>query len=78
MGKIALITGITGQDGAYLAELIASSCGFEGKILFDSAMPDGAPQKLLDIRRIQSLGWKAQIPLAQGIRTTRDWMISGL
>jgi len=63
---------------AELAELIASICGFEGKILFDSAMPDGAAQKLLDIRRIQSLGWKAQIPLEQGVRATREWMVSGL
>lgn len=58
-----------------LTELIASICGFEGRLEFDHSMPDGAPRKLLDVSRLEALGWKAQIPLEQGIRATRDWMI---
>jgi nucleoside-diphosphate-sugar epimerase len=58
-----------------LAELIASICGFEGRLEFDRSMPDGAPRKLLDVSRLEALGWKAQIPLEQGIRATRDWMV---
>jgi nucleoside-diphosphate-sugar epimerase len=60
---------------AELAELIASICGFEGRIEFDPAMPDGTPRKLLDVSRLEALGWKAQVPLEQGICATRDWMV---
>jgi len=60
---------------AELAGLIASICGFEGSIEFDPAMPDGTPRKLLDVRRIEALGWKARISLEQGISATRDWMV---
>ena len=60
---------------AELADLIAAICGFEGNIEFDPAMPDGTPRKLLDVSRIEALGWKARISLEQGIRATRDWMV---
>jgi len=60
---------------AELAELIAAICGFEGRVEFDRSMPDGTPQKLLDVSRLAALGWKAQVPLEQGIRATRDWMV---
>jgi len=60
---------------AELADLIAAICGFEGDIEFDPAMPDGTPRKLLDVSRIEALGWKARISLEQGIRATRDWMV---
>jgi nucleoside-diphosphate-sugar epimerase len=60
---------------AELADLIASVCGFEGRVEFDPAMPDGTPRKLLDVSRIEALGWKARISLGQGISATRDWMV---
>ncbi|MFC1720009.1 GDP-L-fucose synthase family protein [Pseudomonadota bacterium] len=60
---------------AELAGLIASVCGFQGRIEFDPAMPDGTPRKLLNVSRLEALGWKAQVPLEQGIRATRDWMV---
>jgi GDP-L-fucose synthase len=60
---------------AELADLIASICGFEGRVEFDPAMPDGTPRKLLDVSRIEALGWKARISLGQGISATRDWMV---
>jgi GDP-L-fucose synthase len=60
---------------AELAELIASVCGFRGRIEFDPAMPDGTPRKLLNVSRLEALGWKAQVPLEQGIRATREWMV---
>lgn len=60
---------------AELAQIIASICGFEGTIDFDQSMPDGTPRKLLDVSRLTSLGWTAEIPLEQGIRATRQWML---
>ena len=60
---------------AALAELVAAVAGFEGVLDFDSSMPDGTPQKLLDVSRLESLGWKAQIDLEQGVRRTYNWMV---
>lgn len=60
---------------AELAELIALVCGFQGTIRFNPAMPDGTPRKLLDVSRLEALGWKSEISLDQGIKATRDWMI---
>lgn len=50
-----------------LANLIATSSGFQGEIKWDTSKPDGTPRKLLDVSRLQSLGWKAKIPLDKGI-----------
>jgi len=58
-----------------LAELIARVVGYQGKIIFDARKPDGAPKKLLDISRLASLGWRARIPLDQGIKATYDWFL---
>lgn len=60
---------------AELAGLIASITNFRGDIEFDLSMPDGTPRKLLDVSRLESLGWSSKIPLEQGIRATRDWMV---
>jgi GDP-L-fucose synthase len=51
-----------------LAELIARTVGYEGRIAFDHDKPDGAPRKLMDSSRLESLGWKAEIDLQQGLR----------
>ena len=58
-----------------LAELIAEILGYRGKLAFDSTKPDGTPRKLLDASRIHSLGWRAQIPLRDGIRQTYAWYL---
>ncbi len=55
------------------AELIAEIVGFDGEILFDKTMPDGAPQKLLDNTKIRKLGWFPRIDLETGIRATYNW-----
>jgi nucleoside-diphosphate-sugar epimerase len=47
--------------------------GFEGSIVFDATRPDGTPRKLLDTGRLQALGWRPQIALADGIRGTYAW-----
>lgn len=51
-----------------LAELIREVVGFAGEIVFDPSKPDGTPQKLLDVTRIQSLGWRAKVGLKEGLR----------
>lgn len=59
-----------------LAELVARVVGYEGKLTQDTSKPDGTPRKLLDVSRLTNLGWKAQIPLEEGIRETYDWYLS--
>ena len=58
-----------------LAELIAEVIGFKGKIVYDSSKPDGTPRKLLDITRINNLGWKAKTDLKTGIQKTYKWYL---
>ena len=53
-----------------LAEQVAAAVGFRGAILWDASKPDGTPRKLLDVGRLASLGWRARIPLEQGLRQT--------
>jgi GDP-L-fucose synthase len=60
----------TGEDItiAEFARVVADVVGFRGKIEFDTSRPDGAPQKLLDVSRINALGWCAQTPLRDGLQ----------
>ena len=51
-----------------LARLIKDIVGYEGEIKTNPSMPDGTPRKLMDVTRIHQLGWKASIPLKDGIR----------
>jgi GDP-L-fucose synthase len=71
---VAINVGV-GEDVSIkeLAELIQRITGFEGAIEWDSSKPDGTPRKLLDVSRATSLGWKAQISLEDGIRSTYKW-----
>lgn len=53
-----------------LAELIARKAGFTGEIRWDSSMPDGMPRKLLDVSKIEALGFRPRISLEEGIEQT--------
>ncbi|MEI6465999.1 MAG: GDP-L-fucose synthase [Verrucomicrobiota bacterium] len=53
-----------------LTETVATAVGYDGKISWDPTKPDGAPRKLMDVSRLTALGWKAKIPLAEGIEKT--------
>jgi len=66
----------TGEDVtiAELAETMKHVVGFEGRIVFDAAKPDGAPRKLLDVARISSFGWRHRWSLQDGLRETYRWM----
>ena len=63
---------------AELAALIREVVGFGGEIRYDRSKPDGTPRKLLDVSRLASLGWRAQITLAEGIRSTYAWYLDHL
>ena len=53
-----------------LAALVARIVGFDGELVFDASKPDGTPQKLMDVSRLNTLGWRAKIGLEDGIRQT--------
>jgi nucleoside-diphosphate-sugar epimerase len=64
-----------GQDVsiAELAKLLAEVTGFKGRIVFDMTKPDGAPRKLMDVKRLTAMGWSAKIPLRNGVEQTYQW-----
>jgi GDP-L-fucose synthase len=59
----------TGEDLAIrdLAVTIGEVIGYGGRIVFDTSKPDGTPRKLMDVRRMQSLGWRPQVGLRDGL-----------
>ncbi len=59
----------TGEDTTIgdLAHLVGKVVGYRGRIEFDTSKPDGTPRKLLDVSKLRSLGWSAQMPLATGL-----------
>ena len=59
-----------------LAELVKDIVGFSGEIHFDTSKPDGTLQKILDVSRLNSLGWQAGISLRDGIRSTYNWYLN--
>jgi len=59
-----------------LAGFISEVIGYRGEIIFDTGKPDGMQRKLLDVTRINSLGWKAKTDLREGIEKTYKWYLS--
>ena len=72
-----LINTGTGEDLTIkqLAQTVQSVVGHQGEIDWDSSKPDGTPRKLMDISRINELGWKAKIKLVEGIKETYTWFL---
>jgi GDP-L-fucose synthase len=68
----------TGRDTTItdLALLVKETIGYTGAIKYDQSKPDGTPRKLLDISRLQALGWHASITLEEGIKTVYSWYCS--
>jgi len=60
---------------ARLAEIVGAVVGYQGEIIYDSSKPDGTPRKLVDVTRINGLGWRAGIGLEDGIRSTYQWYL---
>lgn len=68
----------TGADCSIkdLAEMIAETTSFRGRITFDRSRPDGTPRKLLDVSKMTELGWKSRIELIAGLKHTYEWFLS--
>ncbi|WP_434457177.1 GDP-L-fucose synthase [Stutzerimonas urumqiensis] len=58
-----------------LAETIAKVTEFGGRLSFDASKPDGAPRKLMDVSRLEAMGWKAGIGLEEGLRSAYRWFL---
>jgi len=56
-----------------LADMVMSAIGYSGELVFDPSKPDGTPRKLLDVTRLNSLGWYPKISLKSGIESTAAW-----
>jgi GDP-L-fucose synthase len=61
-----------------LAALVAEVVGYDGAIEWDTSRPDGTPRKLLDVSRINALGWQAEVPLRDGIKATYAWFLENV
>jgi GDP-L-fucose synthase len=74
LAGVPLINIGTGKDTTIreLAERVCAVLGFDGELAFDTSRPDGTPQKLLDVSRMQKLGWHSRTSLAEGIALTYE------
>ncbi|MFA7314341.1 MAG: GDP-L-fucose synthase [Candidatus Magasanikbacteria bacterium] len=61
-----------------LAKIIKEIVGFGGKIVCDKSKPDGTMQKLLDVSKINKLGWKDEIGLKEGIKQVYEWYLNSI
>ncbi|WP_092465102.1 GDP-L-fucose synthase [Donghicola eburneus] len=58
-----------------LAKLVAKVTGYEGKISNDPSKPDGTMKKLMDVSRLEKMGWKARVGLEEGVAETYQWFL---
>lgn len=67
----------TGEDCtiAEMALTMADVVGFVGRVVFDSTKPDGTPRKLMDVSKLNALGWKYSISLKEGLAMTYEWFL---
>lgn len=75
-GEVCLNVGV-GDDIsiADYAALVGDVIGFRGEFVFDGTKPDGTPRKLLDVSRLDRLGWRATTPVREGIEKTYAWFL---
>ncbi|MBY0145126.1 GDP-L-fucose synthase [Neobacillus niacini] len=66
-----------GEDIAIkeLAGKVKEVVGFTGEVKFDTSKPDGTPRKLVDVTKLNSLGWKASISLDEGLKKAYNWFL---
>ncbi|KAA0958747.1 GDP-L-fucose synthase [Planococcus sp. ANT_H30] len=61
-----------------LAEKIKEIVGYEGEIVFNTSKPDGTPRKLVDVQKLNSLGWEAKVSLDQGLKQAYNWFLKNI
>ena len=61
-----------------LAEKVKEVVGFEGQIVFNTTKPDGTPRKLVDVTRLNELGWQAPTSLDEGITKAYSWFLNNV
>jgi len=68
----------TGKDVTIreMAETMKEVVGYKGKLTFDTSKPDGAPRKLIDVTRLEKMGWKYSVDLKEGLATTYEWYLT--
>jgi GDP-L-fucose synthase len=68
----------TGKDTTIreMAETMKQVVGFKGKLIFDETKLDGAPRKLIDITRLENMGWKYSVDLEGGLKETYNWYLN--
>ena len=60
---------------AELAQAMAKVVGFQGQLNFDTSKPDGTPRNLLNVDRLERLGWQSSISLEAGLKDTYEWFL---
>jgi len=68
----------TGKDISIkdLANLVKKVVGYNGKIIWDKTKPDGMPRKLLNVKKINKLGWKHEVSIEEGVKIAYDWYMN--
>ncbi len=61
-----------------LAELVASTVGFEGQLCWDTTKPNGTPRKLIDVSKLHSLGWHHRVEIGEGVQRLYRWYLESL
>ena len=70
----------TGKDITIkeLAEIIQKIIGHQGKIIWDATKPDGTPRKLMDVSKMEAMGWTYSTELEEGVKKTYDWFLENI
>ena len=61
-----------------LAEKVKKTVGYQGEILFNTSKPDGTPRKLVDVQKLNSLGWEAKTSLDEGLKQAYNWFLNNI
>ena len=56
-----------------LAEIVRDTVGYQGEIVWNTAMPDGTPRKLTDVTKLHGLGWTHRVELEEGVKLAYEW-----
>ncbi len=58
-----------------MAQIVKSTVGYQGEIVWNPEMPDGTPRKLTDVSKLHSLGWHHKVELEEGVALAYEWFV---